>query len=987
MKHITFKKTYLAASLSVLMGTTVAPYANAQENAAAADDVEVIQVKGIRGSLMRAMDIKRDSQGIVDAISAEEMGKFPDTNLAESLQRITGVTVSRSNGEGSQITVRGFGPDKNLVTLNGRQMPGTGNTRSFNLENLSSAGVSALEVYKTGRADITSGGLGATVNILTARPLNSPGLKYVISGKGIYDESNVEGEDVTPEVAALYSDTFADNTLGVAVSLSYQERHFQQQSANIPGWQADQGPFSNATSFIDPRPDAASEEEDTADGATADGKAGHTYLPRQISYNINDVERSRFNGQVTLQYAPRDDMTFSLDYVYSEAETATSGRGFGIWFNFGGNVANYELDERGTAIRFTETANDYAHSANVETLLVESDSIGFNFEWQATDDIHVEFDYHDSKTTTDNGADDGTGHSGNVILAPNNIVTKTYDFTEGGIPQFDITWPNGAEEADRADFDPLFAQFARAEGESSIEQAQLDLEWINPNDSFLTTVRFGVANNEQTFGGYSANNGNVGPNGYNGNQAVFPDSMFTRQDTGDFLDEFSNGGDNLVTDYYYRFDYAEAVARMQAFFDFPTDPLDPDFGVFNTNDLTEETQSVYLSGDMYFEVGDMPMDINLGVRYEKTDVTSNVLQNIEDFLVWSNPTEWQLRYQPGERAFLNTQADYDVTLPSLNIKLEVTDDIIARFSASKTISRAPLGDLAGGRSLTGSPKPGSRTGSSGNTALLPFESTNLDIILEYYYAEASYVAIGYFRKDVENFISRQSNLITVEGLRDPLVGPRAQQATADLIAAGIPVSDGAIWQQLIDNGEGIEDSCCEDPIIRQNPDDPLVEWNVSQPTNGEDKSVDGIEFAIQHMFGESGFGAGLNFTLVDGDVEYDVNSFARQAPLEGLSDSANLQLFYEKDGLSAKVTYAWRDDYLIGVGQDQGSAENPPQFGKEYAQTDLSINYDINDNLTVFFEGLNLTNETEEGYGRYEEQFLFARQYGTRYNLGARYSF
>lgn len=984
MKHMTFSKKYLAASISVLLGSAAVAPVYAQEAGA---DVEVIQVKGIRGSLARAMDMKREGSGVVDAISAEEMGKFPDTNLAESLQRITGVTVSRSNGEGSQITVRGFGPSFNLITLNGRQMPGTGNSRSFALENLSSTGVSALEVNKTGKADLPSGGLGATVNIVTAKPLASPGLKYVVSAKGIYDESNVEGEDVTPELAALYSDTFVDNTIGVAVSLSLQERDFQQQSANIPGWQADQGPFGNASRFTDLRRDAANEAEDTLDGSTLDGKAGHTFLPRQISYNINDVERSRFNSQVTLQYAPRDDMTFTLDYVYSEAETARRGKGFGIWFNFGGNVTDYNLDENGTAINFTETANDFAHSANVETLLVESDSIGLNWEWQISDDFHFELDYHDSKTSTDNGADDGAGHSGSVILAPNNIVTKTYDFSEGGIPQFAMTWPGGAAEASPGDFDPLFAQFGRGVGESTVEQLQIDTEWVNPDDSFLTKVRFGVANTAQTFGGYSANNGNVGPNGYNGNEAIFPDSMFTRTDTGDFLNEFSNGGANLTTDYYYTFDYAEAIARMQAFFDFPTDPLNRDFGVFNTSNLTEDTQSVYATADMYFEIGDMLLDVNFGVRYEETEVVSFVEQDIEDFLVWSNPTEWQLRFRPSEGGVKEVEGEHDVILPNLDLKLEVTDDIVARISIGKTITRAPLGDLVGSRSLSGSPKPGSRNGSSGNTNLLPFESTNIDLSFEYYYSDASYASIGYFRKDVKNFISRQSSLITVDGLRDPIAGPRAAQARADLAAAGTPVTDGAIWQQILDNGGGVDDACCQTQIVRQNPDDPLVEWLVNRPENGEDKAVDGIELAIQHMFGESGFGAGFNVTLVDGDVEYDVESFGRQSPLEGLSDSANIQLFYEMDGLSAKVTYAWRDNYLIGVGQDQGSADNPPQFGKEYAQTDLSINYDINDNLTVFFEGLNLTNETEEGYGRYEEQFLFARQYGTRYNFGARYSF
>ena len=138
MNTFNFKKSQLAASVSLIIAASTLNTAIAAEaDTAASPDVEVIEVKGIRGSLIRSMDMKRDSSGIVDAISSEEMGKFPDTNLAESLQRITGVSVSRSNGEGSQITVRGFGPSFNLVTLNGRQMAGTGFTRSFNFENTS----------------------------------------------------------------------------------------------------------------------------------------------------------------------------------------------------------------------------------------------------------------------------------------------------------------------------------------------------------------------------------------------------------------------------------------------------------------------------------------------------------------------------------------------------------------------------------------------------------------------------------------------------------------------------------------------------------------------------------------------------------------------------------------------------------------------------------------------------------------------------------
>lgn len=990
MKHNKFSKNRLSATISVLLSTAAMSPAIAQQEGAstpAANNVEIIEVKGIRGSLARSQDIKQSSSGIVDAISAEEMGKFPDTNLAESLQRITGVTISRSNNEGSQITVRGLGPQFNLLLLNGRQMPGTGNTRSFNLENLSSEGVSTLELYKSSRTDVPSGGMGATVNILTSKPLSKPGLRYSFNAKGIYDESNELGEDVTPEFAALYSQTFADDTIGVSLSTSYQERSFRQESANIPGWQANTGPFGSATSVIDPRPETeVGSDQDQLDGVN-DGRIGNTYLPRQISYDVNDVQRERTNAHLTLQYAPTDDMTFTADYMYAEAQTAIEGYGFGIWFNFGGNVNSYELDENGTAIRFNESGNDFAHSRSASTTLVEQNSVGFNWEWYINDDFSIEMDYHDSKVETDNGLDDGTNAASLLIIGPNNIVNKTYDFTAGGVPNFDIVWPDGNEEAQAGDIDPLFAQFSRGIGKSQVEQFQFDGAWINPRDSFLTDVKAGFAFTEQTFSGRAGFSGNQGPNGYNGNQAIFPDSMFTRTDAGDLLDEFAPAG-GLTTNYYFDWDLAQALSQIAAFFpDFTTNPFN-ESGQISESTLTETTESVYVTTAMYFEPFDIPLDVNAGLRYEETEVESDNLQRAEDFLVWSNPTEWQLRFLSGQDNFVSGTGENDVLLPSIDFKAEIADNMYARLSWGKTITRSTLGSLLAGRGLSPNPKPGSRTGSAGNPNLQPYESTNFDATWEWYYDEASYVSLGYFRKDIKNFVTNGLNVVTFDGLRDPFIGPRANAAIAELNAEGVQPTVEAIWQRIIDNGGGVDDACCQTQIIRQNPDDPLVEWQVNQPVNSADtKTLDGIEFAVSHVFGDTGFGASFNTTIVDTDSKFDVNSLAVQEPLDGVSDSANVQLFYEDDIWSVKLTHAWRDSYLAGVGQAQGSADAPPQFVAETNVTDFNVSYSHNEELTFYFEGYNITNEVEEGYGRYREQFLFGRQYGARYTLGVRYTF
>ncbi|MDZ7902436.1 MAG: TonB-dependent receptor plug domain-containing protein [Rheinheimera sp.] len=167
----------------------------AQEAAPAKKDekIEVINVTGIRGSLIKSMDTKRSSEGIVDAISAEDIGKFPDTNLAESLQRISGVSIDQVNGEGSKVTVRGFGPDFNLVTLNGRQLPVTTGSRSFDFANISADTISGVEVSKTSLASNSTGGIGSTIDVQTLRPLNVHATKAVANVSMVSDESTERG--------------------------------------------------------------------------------------------------------------------------------------------------------------------------------------------------------------------------------------------------------------------------------------------------------------------------------------------------------------------------------------------------------------------------------------------------------------------------------------------------------------------------------------------------------------------------------------------------------------------------------------------------------------------------------------------------------------------------------------------------------------------------------------------------------------------------
>lgn len=990
MKTKPFMKSPIAAAVSVvlsagLLSPLMLQAAYAQDTTAIEEqekDVEIISVKGIRGSLTRSSDFKRDSSGVVDAISAEEMGKFPDTNLAESLQRITGVSVSRVNGEGSQITVRGFGPEFNLLTLNGRQMPGTGYTRSYNLENLSSEGVSALEVYKTARADVPSGGLGATVNIVTLRPLSTSGQRLAVMAKGIHDSSVEKGESVTPEMSFVFSDTFADDRFGIAVTASQSRRDFQLQQANIQGWQANVPlPTLDPALGIDPRP---------IDG---DGnRVGNHFFPKDMNYGIEDVATERTNGQITLQFAPIDDLLITADYTASRALTGRESIGWGIWNEFGGNINAYELDENGTAIFADISGNDGSFTAAKSTTEVKAKSLGLNLVYDVRDDLKLWFDFHDSSNEADNGADRGSMNAGQVILGSDQLQTKIYDYRSGDIPQTSILWNNGTTVLNPSEIDSNFSQFIRSPGESNIKQYQMRGEWFNDNtfDLPLVKITAGLSRTDQDVGGYNAWSGLRGGPGFNPSFTfVFPDSMFTRVSTADFLDQFNSGGLNLATNYYYTFDFDEAVARQQAYITealMGSDAYVPDAffdGIDSESYVNEVTDAIFVQSEWDFDIANLPAQLNVGLRYEKTDVTSTVRQRVERQVNWVSASEWIMQYEPQtEASFLTLTGSHNVFLPNLDLRVDLMEDVVGRVSVGKSIARAPLGALAGGRSLSGSPRPGSRSGGQGNTNLLPFESTNLDLSLEWYYAPGSYAAIGYFRKEVDNFIQSTITDITIEGLRDIFNGPRYMQAIADIEARNEQATSSAIFDQMLANGHGNADG-----VIEPAADDPLIVWSITQPSNTDSKSVDGFEIAAQHIFGETGFGLGANATFVSGDVEFDVDSLTVQTPLTGLSDSANLQAFYEKDGISVKLTYAWRDSYLIGVGQSQGSSEGPPQFAKQFGQWDISINYDVTENFTLFAEGININNETEQGYGRYEQQFLFARQYGPRYTLGARYRF
>src|SRR6202047_1256696 len=285
-----------------LAQTTATPASEAQSN-----DLGEITVTGIRASIITARAIKRDSQGIVDAIAPEDIGKLPDTNLAESLQRITGVSIDRSGGEGEFITIRGFGPEFNAVLVNGRQMatatdPTQASGRAFSFDTLASELVSGVEVYKSSTARLQSGGVGSTVNIKTARPFDYSGFKFASSADVYYDENAKKSE---PDFSFLASNRFLDGNLGVLASGSYQHRKDRINQIATDGWIVNGG---TPTSQINGGAGVA---------ITPSNPQGNLFVPQDFGPNVNFEDRKRIGGTLVLQYQARDALTLAVDTLYS----------------------------------------------------------------------------------------------------------------------------------------------------------------------------------------------------------------------------------------------------------------------------------------------------------------------------------------------------------------------------------------------------------------------------------------------------------------------------------------------------------------------------------------------------------------------------------------------------------------------------------------------------------------------------------------------
>lgn len=1011
----------IKAPLFTIVGGVVLINPAYAQNAPSAELEEVL-VTGMRVSLQKSMEIKRDSTGVVDAINAEDIGKFPNTNVAESLQRIPGVAIDRQNGEGAQVTVRGFGPEYNLVTLNGRTVPTAevnvwGNRdnfagaqgRSFDFSNIASEGVSSLEVFKTGQAILPSGGIGATINVNTLRPFDAPGTQAVFGAKAIIDSSVEEGDEVTPEISGLFNWTNDDRTLGFGVFGAYAQRDSSAAIGQTNDWvvrRADD--FFADTSIV-----RAGGNPDNYQNAPA---AGELFaIPQDSRYDASDLSRERINGQVVVQFRPTDSMTLTADYSYFANENEELRYEQTNWFATPFDQLVFDGNETVSQALFMQENNNGTKDMGFEqTNRAQKDdlgSFGINFEWEVTDSGTLRLDAHtDSAESTPNNP---LGHSATFVTIGTPIIQQhsvNWD-TSDGFPQQSYTFNdavmgNGNGVIDVGD---LGTQVARSSAQTQeMDLDEFDLRWTSDYENSRLDVGVNYRTSEvyvkarttqQDLGSWGISNPR--------DVELFAPGVVEAFCLSCRFDDFAVG----QADVAFKGDAAELYRILTPIYEARGNAV----SVNTTEDWVEEDiMALYAQFQMESEFMGRDVRITGGLRYEETDVSSKAVLAAPTDVLWTADNDFLIRFG-SETHELNDDGDYSHVLPNLDIRVEVTDEVVTRMSYSQTVGRAQYADLFASTTAGAPNRPtvlgGQTGGETGNPALLPLESENFDISVEWYYGEDSYVSVGWYDKTVQNFVGTGVFTQPLFGLLDPtagVAGSRSGNALGVIDSLGVDRSEAHLFTMvaLIDELGTTEAAQAEfeshlvngvlpqsyvDAILGAHDvvgdaNDPEMQFRVSQPINDQEANIWGWEFAAQHFFGDSGFGLAGSYTIVNGDIEADPGQDPNenQFALVGLSDTANVTAMYENYGFSARLSYNWRDDFLNGT--NQGGSRSG-QFTEEFGQVDMTVSYDFNESLQVTVEGINLTGEDHRQYRRLDGMTVWAYELAPRYAIGARYKF
>jgi iron complex outermembrane recepter protein len=948
-----------------------------------AEQLQEIVVTGIRGSLQRSLDIKKESIGVVDAVSAESIGHFPSSSLGDAMEHIPGVTVDReatnfnstqvlSDGSASGITIDGLGGDFVETLVDGRpQATVVENSRQFNFASLGADFVGEIDVHKSPDFSLSSGDIGGTVNIKLPKPFDHPGFQLHALGSGT--DSERDGQ-VTPDAGALISDTFDDNRFGILVEGEYNDKKTLSHQLDTQGWE---GTYLNTCQFAGGPTcvNAAGQALPLGANVNASGDAAVNPVSTKPSWYIQNYslfvnrtdDRSK-NGRAVFQWHPADAVLVTMDTDYSDDRLLADRAHFSNWFS-SDQFYNVQTDPNGTITNFDYGPAPTDLQADWDGSYTKNIDYGLNVLWDVSDDWTAELDADQSAAYLNpNGqleqVDADVGYGPSIPTGTNGYVGGIAVPGGNGVPYQTAPGPN-SDSANILGLDPFIIgshvmPLEQPISTDYINQAKLDATW--EQDS--TKVNFGVqftentlnthTNNDfqnnawQLFSGYGPLSGNT-PNA----GVALPPSLFSAGlSTNNFLPGWSGNGNlapaiplfNPFAVYNYLGSLPPSDANpntISAGYPAYTGGFLPlvlsPSSVFG---IQEKTYAPFVSAVHQFDLGDMPLNARLGLRYDKTDVnTSGLGQQLQSLTVESaDHTAFVFNYANNNAVTpVSVASDYHYFLPDLDLNLMVRPDLKIRFDASRTLTKPPLADLTPTVSVGG--RVGALTATGGNPQLLPLLSTNLNLGAEWYYAPNDYIAVeGYFKR-VSQFAQLETVVTGINGVTDPTTGKLAQFADTTYV-------------------------------------------------NGPSANVHGVEITWQQML-PLGFGYTVNGNIIGTNRPYNPYIYTNQFALPGIGNSVNVIGFYERNGFQARVSFNWQASEFLFFGQTQNNSSTgtEPTFLEASKTVDFTTSYDVNKNVNVFFEALNLNDGQYVTRGRFENQILDIIDYGRTFTLGARLNF
>jgi iron complex outermembrane receptor protein len=926
-----------------------APEGNAETEPLPEDPPEIAEgelaevvVTGFRVSLGAALQKKQRATGQVDAIVAEDIAEFPDLNLAESLQRIPGVAINRTNGEGSQITVRGLPGLYTRVRINGMEARGNvgnsianGGGRSFDFNLFASELFNSIVVHKTASADLDEGSLGSVVDLNTARAFNyDEGWTFVAGATGVYNDLS---DTLRPRLTGLVAYRDPNGVWGATASAAYQRVRLDSVTTDTVNWQKARFRTVNGAACFD---DMGAPTADPACAEVAD--AFHPRIPR---FAQDTFRGDRLGLTAGVQFRPADTTEIRVDALYANYPTRNDQRRlFPLVRNNEGttDISNYTL------IAFPDrfgTGNDSIIAGNLDNAWVRSEhqrvdavakfyQVGLGIDHRFNEMLFLNVFAGTSRS------DSGRPHDTTVNYDNRDYDNYRFDFTNDKAP---ILAFNGANVADpgtfvvpelrdiiqdvQGGFDTveanlhvdIFDELKLAAG-ANFKRATYETKEWNRNGTVCGLLR-GPGSTETLYDCDTDDDGTNDVLGPPGDPAL--SSLVEYQ--GDAGPGSTTSWASPVID-----GWANALGYYGA-------PLAITEG--GTNKVTENNLGTYLQarGEVLLGVADMRLLYDAGVRYVQTRQSST-------------------GYQQGTQATVERPM-YDDWLPSANTAFWFTDQLVLRLAAARVMVRPGLPDLS----------PGAGVDSFGyvinfqNPNLDPTRATTLDAAAEWYFGDGSLLSVAVFTKDIDSFPVRQTQRGTFAstGLSPSLIQPFSPAAES--------------------GGEG-------------NCGDPAGCWSISDLTNGPGSTVKGIELGFQAPF--RAFSSALppvvrdmgvlaNYTYVDSTADYTYFGNPVKERLLFLSNGQyNATVYYDDSRFSARASLAYRSDFLTEGPTSQG---NLWAYAHATTRLDASTSYNVNEHLKISLEALNLLDTP--GGGRVDvdaQRRATYSKFGRTYLLGAR---